>query len=205
MARVFGLTGGIASGKTTVARRFESLGIPVVYADELARDVVARGTDGLSAIVTAFGEGVLDASGDLDRKKLGAIVFADAEKRSRLNAIVHPRVGAAGLARFSELFASGHPLVCYEVPLLVESGLTEMFRPIVVVAAPAAVQIARTMSRDGLTEEEARQRVASQLPLADKIAVADYVIENTGSEEALARRVEEVAAAIRSSETAATD
>ncbi|HTJ85181.1 MAG TPA: dephospho-CoA kinase [Polyangiaceae bacterium] len=199
MGRVFGLTGGIASGKTTVARRIEELGIPVVYADELAREAVAKGSPGLEAIVATFGEGVLDATGELDRKKLGAVVFADEAARKKLNAIVHPRVAALGFERFSKLFGQGHALVCYEVPLLVENGLADMFRPVVVVAAPEEVQIERTMKRDGLDREAARQRVHSQLPLADKVAVADYVIENTGDEADLVQRVDAVVAAIRRS------
>lgn len=196
--RVFGLTGGIASGKTVVASRFEELGIPVVYADVLAREAVAPGTAALESIVQEFGADVLDERGELDRKKLGQRVFADEGARSRLNAIVHPRVAALALERFAALAAEGHELIGYEVPLLVENGLAPLFRPVVVVAAPEAVQIARTMARDGLDETSARARVASQLPLEQKLAVADFVIDNTGDLAALRARVDEVAAQLRS-------
>jgi dephospho-CoA kinase len=195
--RVFGLTGGIASGKTTVARRFETLGIPVVYADELAREVVAKGTPGLEEIVATFGPEVLDGSGQLDRKALGARVFGDEAARRRLNAITHPRVAALSLQRFAEHFGGGAELVCYEVPLLVESGLADKLRPVVVVAAPEDVQVRRTMERDGLDEDAARARVRSQAPLAEKLKVADFVIENDGTKEDLLRRTDEVAAAVR--------
>ena len=195
--RVFGLTGGIASGKTTVARRFESLGIPVVYADVLARQAVAPGSEGLAEVAAAFGADVVAPDGSLDRKALAARTFGDPAAVKRLNAIVHPRVAALAMGSFAELAGAGHEIVCYEVPLLVESGLTEMFRPIVVVAAPEAVQIARAAERDGLSEAEARARIAAQLPLADKVAVADFVIDNTGSLDALIARTDEVAAAVR--------
>jgi dephospho-CoA kinase len=197
VTRVFGLTGGIASGKTTVARRFEELGIPVVYADVLAREAVAKGTDGFDAVVAAFGAEVIGADGELDRRLLGARVFGDETARRTLNAIVHPRVGALALARFQELSAKGHALVCYEVPLLVEGGLQEMFRPVVVVAAPEAEQVARAAKRDGLSEDEVRARVASQLPLEKKIAVADHVIWNTGTREELLEKVDALAATLR--------
>lgn len=196
-SRVFGLTGGIASGKTTVAKRFEELGIPVIYADELAREVVAKGTPGLAEIVEAFGEGVLDDRGELDRKAVGARVFGDEAARKRLNAIVHPKVGSLAAERFVALFERGHELVCYEVPLLVESGLAAHLRPVVVVAASEEVQIRRAMERDGLDEAAARARVRSQAPLEDKLKVADFVIHNDGSRADLLRRTDEVALALR--------
>lgn len=197
--RVFGLTGGIASGKTTVAKRFEALGIPVVYADVLARDAVAKGTPGLDAVVAAFGREVLDANGDLDRKALGARVFGDEDARRRLNAIVHPVVASLAAARFLEHGARGAKLVCYEVPLLVENGLQDALRPVVVVAASEAVQVERTMQRDGLDEAAARARVRAQLPLEEKLRVADYVIENTGSVERLLERTDAVAEELKRS------
>lgn len=195
--KVFGLTGGIGSGKSTVAKRIEAVGIPVVYADRLARVAVERGSSGLAEIVRAFGDDVLDASGDLDRRALAARTFGDPAALAKLNAIVHPRVAKLALESFQRHFGAGAPLVCYEVPLLVESGLQEMFRPVVVVAANEATQIARTVLRDGLSEEEAVARVRAQKPLADKIAVADFVIENDGSLEHLLERTDEVVAAIR--------
>lgn len=195
--KVFGLTGGIGSGKSTVAKRLEDLGIPVVYADRLARVAVERGSAGLAEIARTFGEDVLDANGDLDRRALGARTFGDPAALAKLNAIVHPRVAKLALQSFERHFGEGAKLVCYEVPLLVESGLEEMFRPVVVVAASEATQVARTVARDGLSEAEALARVRSQRPLADKVAVADYVIENDGSLEHLLARTDEVVAAIR--------
>lgn len=179
--RVFGLTGGIGSGKSTVAGRFRQRGLPVIDADVLAREVVAPGTDGLRAIVEAFGSDVLTAAGELDRQKMASIVFTDAIARRQLNSITHPRVAALTAERAAELQAQGEPLACYEVPLLFEGGLAEAFRPIVVVAVPVAVQIARTAARDGATADEARARVEAQMPLDEKVRRADYVIDNSGS------------------------
>jgi dephospho-CoA kinase len=185
---VFGLTGGIGSGKSTVAARWRARGLPVVDADQLAREVVAPGAPALAEIEREFGQGVLAPDGSLDRKALAAIVFEDKARLKRLNAITHPRVRQLSVERFAELDRAGEPLACYEVPLLVESGLASMLRPLVVVSAPEAVQIARTVARDQATEAEARARVRAQMSLADKVAIADHVIDNSGSlEQTLAR------------------
>ncbi|MCA9586783.1 MAG: dephospho-CoA kinase [Myxococcales bacterium] len=194
--RLFGLTGGIASGKSAVARRLRARGVPVIDADQLAREAVMPGTPGLSAIVATFGDGVLDAEGKLDRKALASLVFGDDAKRAALNAIVHPRVTALTMERAAALAERGEPLACYEAALLVENGVADAFRPLVVVSAPADVQIARAMARDGATEAEARARLAAQAPLAAKAAAADHVIDNRGTLEDLDRRTDEVLAAI---------
>lgn len=178
---VFGLTGGIASGKSTVGRRFAERGVPVVDADALARAVVERESEGLAAIVAAFGPGILAAGGSLDRAALATIVFGDPEKRKRLELITHPRIATAGQARMMALAGDGHRLACYEAPLLVEAGTAAMFRPLVVVAASEPVQIARTIQRDRCDEAAARARVQAQRPLAEKIAAADHVVWNDGS------------------------
>lgn len=193
---VFGLTGGIGSGKSTVAARFRARGLPVIDADELAREVVAPGSEGLADIVEAFGDGVLDASGALDRKKLAAIVFDDDAARRRLNAITHPRVRDLSQQRIAELDRAGEPLACYEVPLLVESGLADLLRPLVVVSVPEQVQVERTVARDGATEAEARARIRAQLPLGEKTRVADYVIDNSGDRAETLRRADAVLDAI---------
>jgi dephospho-CoA kinase len=193
---VFGLTGGIGSGKSTVAKRFRERGLGVIDADELAREVVAPGTPGLGEIVEEFGKEVLDASGALDRPKLAELVFGDEAKRRRLNAITHPRVRELSQERVAALDAKGEPLACYEVPLLVESGLADILRPLVVVSVDEATQIARTTMRDGSTEEHAQKRVRSQMPLADKAKLADYVIDNSGSIEATRARSDDVLDAI---------
>ena len=178
---VFGLTGGLASGKSVVAARFSARGLPVVDADQLARDVVRPGSEGLAAVLQEFGADLVDDSGGLDRKRLGARVFADPALRKRLESITHPRIQALLRERTRALAALGEPLACYEVPLLVEVGLTEKLRPVVVVSADEGAQIERAARRDGISADDARARIAAQLPLAQKLAVADYVIDNTGS------------------------
>lgn len=193
---LFGLTGGIASGKSAVAARFRARGLAVLDADQIARDVVLPGTPGLAEIVAAFGSSVLSPEGELDRKRLGAIIFADEDARRRLNAITHPRIGAASMQRAADLGARGEPLVCYEAALLVENGLADAMRPLVLVAAPIDVQIARTAARDGCTEGDARARIAAQMPLDAKRGVADFVIENDGSLEDLRTRADAVLRAV---------
>ncbi len=178
---LFGLTGGIASGKSAVAARFRARGVAVVDADVLAREVVLPGSAGLAAVVEAFGDGVLCADGTLDRAKLGDLVFADQAARGKLNAILHPRIAQAGLERARALAAEGEPLACYEAALLVENGLQDAFRPLVVVSASAEVQARRVATRDGVDAERARARIAAQMPLAEKVRVADFVIPNEGS------------------------
>ena len=194
---LFGLTGGLASGKSIVAAQFRARGVPVIDADQLAREVVLPGTDGLDALVAAFGRGILLDDGSLNRVALAEIVFADPEKRRILNGIVHPRIGVLTAARASALAARGEPLACYEAALLVENRLADVFRPLVVVRVPETIQIARAMSRDGATEEQARARIQAQMSLGEKVAVADYVIDNSGSREQLVRRADEVLDAIR--------
>ena len=194
---VFGLTGGLASGKSTVAARFRALGVPVIDADHIAREVVAPGSEGLGAIVEDFGEGVLLPDGSLDRARLGDLVFAAPEKRRALNAILHPRIAARSAQHIAALDAAGEKLACYEAALLVENNLADAFRPLVVVTVPFDVQLARATVRDGSTDEQARARIAAQLPLANKIVAADYVIDNSGEVSTTERRADEVLAAIR--------
>lgn len=189
---LFGLTGGIASGKSTVAKRFRERGLVVIDADQVARDVVAKGSEGLAEIVAAFGPEVLDEGGSLDRKKLAGIAFADESKRKRLEAITHPRISMESLRRAQEASAQGHPLACYEAALLVERGLVDAFRPLVVVSAREEIQIERAMKRDGASEEEIRARLRAQLPMERKVEAADYVIENEAGLDALIARADEV-------------
>ena len=178
---MIGLTGGIASGKSTVADMLTDLGAPVVDADQLAREVVAPGSDGLAAIADRFGDQMLDAGGALDRKKMADIVFADPEARAALNAITHPRIAAAGQREIARHAAAGARDVVYEAALIVENRLQSWMHALIVVAVPPEVQLERMMARDGLDEGAARARLDAQLPLADKIAVADYVVDNAGS------------------------
>lgn len=192
MTRILGLTGGIASGKSTASGRFAELGVPIVDADLLAREVVAPGSDGLAEIVTVFGREILDAEGALDRKKLGAIVFEDADLRRRLEQITHPRIAALSMQRMAQIATSGAPYGLYEAALLVEKGTHQAMNGLVVIAASPEVQLARVMARDGLDEAAARARLTAQMPLADKIAVATWVIWNDGDLDALRARVDEV-------------
>jgi dephospho-CoA kinase len=193
---LFGLTGGIASGKSTVGRRLRARGVPVIDADQLAREAVAPGTPGLEAVVAAFGSGVLAADGALDRKRLADQVFGDDAKRQTLNGIVHPIVTMLTFARAAALRDAGHPLACYEAALIVENGVADAFRPLVVVAAPEDVQVARACARDSALEADVRARLRAQMPLAEKVKVADFVIENAGSLADLERRADEVLRAI---------
>lgn len=197
--RVFGLTGGIGSGKSTVASLLRERGVPVVDADALAREAVAPGSVGLESVVQAFGPGVLGPDGDLDRKRLGALVFSDPAARARLNAITHPMVQQLAQARFAELARQGVDWAAYDVPLLFEVGLDAWLRPVVVVAASETTQLARICARDALNEAEARARLAAQLPLSDKARRADYVLENNGTRAELAAQVDALLAELRRS------
>jgi len=174
------LTGGIATGKSHVRQLFERLGVPTIDADTLARSVVAPGTPGLSAIAARFGPGILDATGALDRKALAAVVFADADARRDLEAIVHPPVAAATDAWFSSLDGARHGLAIADIPLLFETGRDGDFDSVVVTACDPDTQLQRVMAR-GIGEEEARQRIAAQLPTAEKVRRADYVIRTDRS------------------------
>ncbi|HVY27424.1 MAG TPA: dephospho-CoA kinase [Polyangiaceae bacterium] len=197
--RVFGLTGGIGSGKSTVARLLRERGVPVVDADELAREAVAPGSAGLSEVVAAFGADVLDGAGALDRQRLGERVFADAEARKRLNSITHPIVRRLSQERFAELDRQGVELAAYDVPLLFEVGLDTVLRPTVVVASSQATQLARVSARDGLSEAAVLARIAAQMPLSEKRRRADHVLENDGTLEELGRQVDALLLRLRDS------
>jgi dephospho-CoA kinase len=188
---LFGLTGGIASGKSTVAARLRARGVPVIDADELARAVVAPGTEGLRAVVAAFGPEALAPDGTLDRKAVARIAFADPTARKRLEGITHPRITKLSMERAAELDRAGEPLGCYEAALIVENGVADAFRPLVVVACPEETQIERLLER-GTTRDDALARIRSQKPLAEKTAAADFVIDTTGTLEEGARRADEV-------------
>lgn len=194
--RVYGLTGNIGAGKSTVARLFAEAGVPVIDADLLSREVVAKGTEGISEIARRF-PGVVDAAGVLDRKALAARVFADERERTALNAIVHPRIAREAAARTRALEAQGHPLALYEAALLVENGLQGALAGLVVVTAPEELRLRRILLRDGATEAEARARIAAQLPEAEKARAADFVIRNEGDPADLRRQVADVLAKLR--------
>ena len=193
---LFGLTGGIASGKSAVAAQLRKLGVPVIDADLLAREAVASGSTGLAEVVKRFGEHLLAPDGSLDRKALANEVFTDDAKRKALNAIVHPIVTMLTFKRSAELRDQGRPLACYEAALIVENGVADAFRPLVVVSTPEDAQVMRACARDAASEADVRARIRAQMPLAEKVKVADFVIENTGSLADLERRTSEVLAAI---------
>jgi dephospho-CoA kinase len=193
---LFGLTGGIASGKSTVGQRLRMRGVPIIDADELAREVVARQTEGLRKLVETFGPWVLDPSGELDLKALARVVFSDDAARHKLNAVLHPRIAARTLERAAELSREGEMLACYEAALIIENGLAEAFRPLVVCASAEDLQAARLRAREGLSQEDALARIRAQKPLAEKTAVADYVIDTSGPLEENARQTDEVLRAI---------
>lgn len=186
---ILGITGGIASGKTLVTRIFRHLGATVVSADELAREVVAPGSETLTRLVERFGPGILLPNGELDRAALATLVFADPQARADLNAITHPAIGALAVARLRELAAAGAPLVVYEAPLLYEAGAEGRVDAVLVVTVPESLQLQRLMARDQLGEAAARERIAAQWPQAEKAARADYVIANDSTPAVLEARV----------------
>ncbi len=195
--RLVGLTGGIASGKSTLAAALRALGAPVIDADDLARAVVRRGTPALREIAREFGAGVLGPDGELDRKAMAALVFPDAAARARLEAIVHPAVRAAVAAETARLADAGHALAFYDVPLLHERGLEREVDCVVVVYAPRARQLERLLARDGMTRAEAEARLDAQLPIEEKALRADVVVSNEGDVDALRSRAAPLLAALR--------
>jgi dephospho-CoA kinase len=187
-----GLTGGIATGKSTVAQTLRRLGAEVIDADQLARDVVAPGEPALAEIVREFGD-VRQADGTLDRKKLGAIVFNDPARRKRLEAITHPAIRDRFLARLQALQEQGFEgLVFFDAPVMIESGNYRNMDRLVVVFTDEATQRARLTARDGMTAEEAARRMATQMAVVEKAKLADYVIDNRGDRAATEARTREV-------------
>lgn len=188
--RLIALTGGIATGKSTVARELAALGAAVVDADAIAHEVVEPGTPGLAEVREAFGDGVVHPDGSLDRAAVAAIVFADAGARRRLEAITHPRIRDLMQQRTAAALAGPAPLVVVDVPLLYEGGLEAMFPAVMVVATSPEEQVRRLTARDGMPLDQARARIAAQLPIGDKRTRATWVIDNDGT-------VAQTAAAVR--------
>lgn len=193
LQRIAGLTGGIASGKSTVAGMLGEAGAHVLDADRIARQVVQPQTPAWRAIVDQFGSAVLQSDGQIDRVTLGALVFQDADAKASLERIVHPRVREVMTNEMHRL-AARHPadLVVLDVPLLIESGWHASLPVVILVYVPEAVQKSRLMRRDGLRSAEADARIRAQMPLDQKRAYADYIIDNTGSREATRRQVRDV-------------
>jgi dephospho-CoA kinase len=195
MIKLVGLTGGIGSGKTTVAQMIRERGIPVIDADAIARQVVEPGLPAHSEIAAAWPE-VIAADGRIDRKKLGAIVFSDANSRACLEAITHPRMREQVAVQAAALEAARHRLAFVEAALLVESGFYKQLDGLVVVSSSEEVQILRVMARDACSRDAALARIRAQRPLADKLRVADYVLDNGGDIETTRAQLPQILHAI---------
>jgi dephospho-CoA kinase len=188
-----GLTGGIATGKSTVSAMLEALGCVIVDADQLAREVVEPGQPAYREIVETFGPGVVRPDRSIDRKALGAVVFADPAARARLEAITHPRIRERLMTRLGELEARGFEgIVVFDAPVMIESGNHRTMDRLIVVVADEAAQVERQRRRDGASDAEAARRIQSQMPLAEKAKLADHVIDNSGDMSATRARVAEV-------------
>jgi dephospho-CoA kinase len=190
--KLIGLTGGIASGKSTVATILKQLGAAVSNADELSREVVQPGKGAWKEIVETFGANVLQSDKTLDRKKLRAVVFDNPDARKKLEAIIHPKVRALAEEKIRELAAAGRSIIVYEVPLLFEGQLHHWLRPVILVACDINTQRQRLRDRDQLTNTEAQQHIDAQMSLEEKRKLADYVIENNGNIEELEQQVKSV-------------
>lgn len=187
---IIGLTGGIASGKSTVSNFFREQGVTVLDADQLAREVVAPGRPALEEIAEAFGTGVIAPDGSLDRPGLAQIIFSDPEARNKLESITHPRIAEAMIEGARDAAHRGEAWVIYDAALIVEKGHHHWLDSLIVVAVLRATQMKRLIARDGLNEEEALSRLEAQMPLDEKVAVATFVIDNAGSLEDTRRQVE---------------
>ncbi|GIN22101.1 dephospho-CoA kinase [Siminovitchia fordii] len=192
MAFIIGLTGGIASGKSTVSKLLEKRGFAIVDADVAARKVVEPGEKAYKDIVEAFGSSILLTDGTLDRAKLGSIVFQNDDERKKLNAIVHPAVRKKMNDWQEEAIKAGKRTIILDIPLLYESGLTHLVEKTIVVYVNECTQLKRLIERNNFTEEEAKSRIASQIPLKEKMEKADAVIDNNGSVEETETQLEQL-------------
>jgi dephospho-CoA kinase len=181
MSLVIGLTGGIASGKSTVSNMLKEMNITVVDADLEARLAVEKGEPAYQKIISGFGADILLDNGEIDRQKLGSIIFHDSEKRQLLNSIVHPEVRVRMNNKIESAIQGGEQVVVLDIPLLFESKLTRMVQKTILVYVDREVQLKRLMERNSLSLEEAEARIKSQMPLSEKVALADEVIDNNGS------------------------
>ncbi|ADC48729.1 hypothetical protein BpOF4_03315 [Alkalihalophilus pseudofirmus OF4] len=189
---LIGLTGGIASGKSTVSNWLSEHGYPIIDADKIARDVVEPGMGAYEAIVGQFGREILFEDGTINRKKLGSIIFKDEKKRSELNQIVHPAVRREMLAQKGRYEAEGHETIIFDIPLLFESNLFHLVDRVMLVYVDKQTQLNRLLDRDQAGSEDAKARIASQLPLEDKKSRADYIIDNSGSLEETFQQLQNV-------------
>jgi dephospho-CoA kinase len=190
--RIIGLTGGVASGKSSVAHYFQERGLEVIDADQLARDAVEPGTQGLGCVVAKFGAQILGDDGRLDRKRLGGMIFSDPVKRACLEGILHPEIKRLAEKRIAESAGAGQKIVIYMAPLLIEAGATDRVDEIWVVTVRPDVQIERLMRRDGIERDAAECIIASQMPLVDKEKLGRVVIDNNGTAEETALQLAEI-------------
>ncbi|XP_040375504.1 dephospho-CoA kinase isoform X4 [Rosa chinensis] len=190
--RIVGLTGGISSGKSTVSNLFKAHDIPVVDADLVARDVLKKGTGGWKKVVSAFGQGILQPDGEVDRPKLGQIVFSNPEKRQLLNRLLAPYISSGIFWAILKLWLKGFKVIVLDVPLLFEAKMDRWTKPIIVVWVDPETQLQRLMSRDRTSEDDARNRINAQMSLDIKRTKADIVIDNTGSQEDLKEKFKSV-------------
>ncbi len=197
--KLYGLTGGIASGKSTVAAMLRELGAPVIDADAIARSLTRKGAPVLSEIERRF-PGVVDASGELDRQLLGRRVFADPVEREALEALLHPRIRAEMIAQSRALAAAGHPIAFYEAALVFEKNLHDHLDGVVLVAASEETQLSRLMARDRLAEDEAKRRIAAQMPIAEKAKRATFILDGETSLPKLREQVVELHRRLRSAD-----
>ncbi len=201
---IFGLTGGIASGKSTVAGFLREAGVPVIDADKLGHLVLEQTGEAFKPVVEAFGSDILNKGGEIDRQLLGAKVFDDDASRAKLESITHPAIARLAQRGMEMIAERGEPLACYEAALLVETGAHQFLDALVVVSCSLETQMARIVARDGFSKEAAAARIASQYPLADKLAVADHIVNNEGSLDAVETETKQVLAALRT-QIAASD
>lgn len=189
---IIGLTGSIASGKSTVAKMIESYGLPIVDADVVARQVVEPGTPTLKKIAESFGPEVIAHDGSMDRAKVGSIIFHNEEMRKTLNSIIHPAIREEMLRQRDEFISFGAKNIFMDIPLLFESKLEHFVEKIIVVSVNREVQLQRLMERNGFSEEEAKARIATQIPVKEKERLADAVIHNNGTLEDTAIQLQNV-------------
>jgi len=193
----FGLTGGIASGKSTVTKTLLAHHIPMVDADKLAREVVVPGSKGLASIIEHFGTTYILPDGTLDRTGMGKLVFASKDALNLINKLMFPLIREEASLQLNKLHADGHYLVGYDAALICEMGNAELYRPLIVVACSQEIQLARLMKRNTLTEEEAMARIATQMPVSQKIAMADFIIDTNGTIEQSVAQTNRIVEAMR--------
>ena len=189
---VVGLTGGMASGKSIVSKILKEIGLPIIDADLIAREIVRPNEAGYREIVDHFGQGLLNPDQTINRRKLAKIIFSDPEERERLNSILHPRIVKEIKIRIEDFKERGERMLIIDAALLIEAGELSLVDKLIVVTVSPKIQVRRLAQRDHLTEKEARERIATQMPLSEKMKLADYVVNNSGPVRKTIKRVKEI-------------